>query len=252
MKRDIEQIRKDIAKRKQQKHPRTTVSQSMVSDLVQDEEKHGYLPTNHAVKTIKTNTSQSVPGYILKTILAGVLFFTIAITTQWDVDWLTKPKQWTTEAFTEDFPFATVNAWYQDRFGAPFAFMRQPDVLDNTPAVLPVNGTISQSFDSNGQGVWISTIDQSDIYAIEQGTVLFAGNDKETNKTVIIQHPDKSKSIYGNLSEINVNPYQFVQANQVIAIFDPAEMNHDSMFFAIQKDQKYFDPIQVIHVDERS
>src|SRR5690625_6502786 len=64
----------------------------------------------------------------------------------------------------------------------------------------------------------IEASDQPEVYAIDQGTVLFAGNDRKTNKTVVIQHPDRTKSTYGFLAEINVRPYQFIQANQEIGV----------------------------------
>ncbi|MCZ0702394.1 stage IV sporulation protein FA [Natronobacillus azotifigens] len=257
MKRDIEQIRRDIAKRKQQRGIKSTKQSNYIgSDFVQDEERHGYIsPSSFSSKSIEKSSSENVkvPSFILKSILAGVLFFSVAITMQWDANWLTKPKEWTTTALTEDFPFATVNLWYQEQFGAPFGFLSSPaDVANMDERSVPVNGVISQPFHANGKGVWIATEDQSDVYAVEQGTVLFAGNDRETNKTVIIQHPDRSKTIYGNLSEINVNPYQFVQANQVIATFEPTEDNYGGVYFAIQKKNEYIDPVQVIQVDESS
>lgn len=256
MKRNIEQVRRDIAKRKQQKKVVQKHQRPNYSNLLpQDEEKHGYLPTaSYSVKTSEEKESVSVaPTFVLKTILAAILFFAVAITVQWEASWLEKPKAWTTAALTEDFPFATVNVWYQDRFGSPFSLMPESgtEVTSETMA-LPVNGSISQPFHTNGKGVWIDAHDQSDVHAVDQGTIIFAGNDRETNKTVIIQHPDRSKTIYGNLSEINVNPYQFVQANQVIAKFEPTETNNGGIYFALQHNNEYIDPVQVIKVDEGS
>src|SRR5690625_7129649 len=77
----------------------------------------------------------------------------------------------------------------------------------------------------------IEASDQPEVYAIDQGTVLFAGNDRKTNKTVVIQHPDRTKSTYGFLAEINVRPYQFIQANQEIGV----SSSETPVYFSLQK-----------------
>ena len=156
-------------------------------------------------------------------------------------------SQWLTSQLREDFPFATVNVWYQEQFGSPLGFFVEKSRLPvSNQQVIPVNGVINQSYDLNGQGVMIETVDQPEIYAIDQGIVLFAGNDLKTGKTVVIQHPDRTKSTYGFLADIDVRPYQFIQASQQIG----TTSNDVPVFFSLQKGMDYLDPVEVISVDE--
>ncbi|WP_117170435.1 M23 family metallopeptidase [Paraliobacillus sediminis] len=257
MKKDIVQVRKDIAKRKQQKLPSVkndpkVYRQNLSSHVLQDEEKHGYMPTHFPTTGKKQeDTSAFFSSFIFKTIIAASIFFILALVNQVDHSSLSKPKEWTTSALTEEFPFATVNQWYQTTFGSPLAFTDQSviETAGDAP-VLPVNGTISQSFQVNGESVFITSEETSDVYAMEQGTVIFAGNDNKTNKTIIIQHPDKSKSIYGNLSDFTVNQYQFVNTNQIIGEFIPSVANESKLYFAVEKNNTYLDPVKVMKVDE--
>ena len=259
MKKDIVQVRKEIAKRKQSKLPsmpsngNRPYKQNLANHITQDEEKHGYMSTFYPTADKSENESKFFSSVALKTSIAGILFFVIALGNQMDSNLLTKPKEWTTSALTEEFPFATVNQWYQQKFGSPFALTSQDQLASITDApVLPVNGIISQPFQANDKGVWITTDKTSHVYAMEPGVVLFAGNDKETNKTIIIQHADKSKSIYGNLSDLKVNQYQFVNGNQVIGEFTPTDTNASKIYFAVKKDNQFLDPVKVIQVDESS
>lgn len=252
MKKDIAQVRKDIARRKQKKRTNhVDPPSSSAKFLVEEEEKHGYFPTTS--KASELEYQPAISKIVFKTMVAGIIFLACTISYQLDQPWLQKPKHLVTVAFTEEFPFATVNQWYQSKFGSPLAFVSNNGTsVTEKQSVLPVNGTISESFQTNGQGILIATDDTSKVFAMDEGTVLFAGNDRTTNKTVIIQHPDKSKSIYGNLSDITVNQYQFIKANQEIGSFAPSENDATQLYFAIEKNNQYLDPVQVIKVDETS
>ncbi|WP_171038031.1 peptidoglycan DD-metalloendopeptidase family protein [Aquibacillus sediminis] len=257
MKRDVKQVRKNIAKRKREKS--LSSSQMKVpwkfspAAFPQDEEKHGYVP--FATEDSNPNPDMKdtfITSLMMKSILAGILFFSVAIFVRMDIPLLEQPKQWTSHALTEEFPFATVNHWYQQQFGMPLAITPdQSPQITSEGLVLPVNGTVSQSFQANGQGIMINTTETSKVLSIDKGTVIFAGNLPETNKTVIVQHKDRSNTVYGNLTSINVHQYQFISSNEVIGEFDPAETDVKEVFFAIEKDNQYIDPVQVMQVDER-
>ncbi|CQR48003.1 Stage IV sporulation protein FA [Paraliobacillus sp. PM-2] len=256
MKKDVEHIRKEIARRKQKKLPNmyrknNHSSTYTAKHFVDDEEKHGYMPTLAKLsQSSKEDTWFS--AFLLKSMIAAIIFLFFTISHQVDQAWLSKPKQWATTALTEEFPFATVNQWYQQQFGSPLAFISDNSVNTTEPATaLPVNGTISESFQVNGQGILITANNPLNVYAMDEGTVIFAGNDRKTNKTIIVQHPDKSKSIYGNLSDIHVNQYQFIKANQEIGKFVPSE-DEKELYFAVKKNNQYLDPVQVIRVDDAS
>lgn len=253
MKKDVRDVRKSIAKRRKEKNmPEKPIpSKSFVSSLPENEEKHGYLPFTPTVEGKKKPKEAFVASFMMKSILAAALFFGVAVINGTDLSWTETPKQWTSQALTEEFPFATVNKWYQDKFGSPLALTPKESEQANGEAhSLPVSGTVSESFKANGEGIMITTDEKSEVAAMKEGTVIFAGNDSETNKTVIIQHADQSKSIYGHLSSINVHQYQSVSDNDIIGEFIPADNGSQTVYFAIQKDNEFIDPVQVMQVDE--
>lgn len=256
MKRDVSQIRRNIAQRKRARKTLTSNSSTprkiTPSSFPQDEEKHGFLPVNEHYDSSKSVKDTFVASFVMKSILAAVLFFGVAVFFQVNGSWVEKPKLWTSKVLTEEFPFASVNKWYQEQFGSPLALTpSKSNASEDGALALPVNGTISQTFQMNGEGILISAEETSEVLSMEAGTVIFAGNDRETNKTVIIQHADKSKTIYGNLSSINVHLYQTVGSNDVLGEFIPSESNAKTVYFAIEKNNQFIDPVQVMQVDER-
>lgn len=252
MKRGVKKVRKSIEQRKKQRgYPyKAKDEKHIISSLPQDEEKHGYLP----VFTDVTGTSRkdsAVSGLFLKGTLSVMLFFGTALLWQTDTAMLETPKRWSNTALTEEFPFAKVNAWYQETFGSPLAFSPSTErsVESEHVLALPVSGNVTETFQVNGKGIMIQPGETADVGALREGIVIFAGNDRETNSTVIIQHPDGSNSTYGHLSSIDVHLYQYVSNNQRVGLFTPTEDN-ESVYFSIEKDNDYIDPVQVIQVDD--
>lgn len=254
MKKNISSIRQNINKRKQEKRKMALQSpprsSAYINDMImEDEERHGYVSTGPSYLKKSSDKKPIFHSFLLRSVIAACLFFVMTLSYQSNVSILKQPKEWTSYVLHEEFPFATMNAWYQSKFGAPFAVEPIVDI-DEDIAVLPVSGQIDQSFQENGQGLMISTVNKSDVIAVNAGTVLFAGNDADTGKTVIVQHADRSKTIYGFLSDIQVHSYQSVRSNQVIGSFKPSD-SVEAIYFAVEKNREFIDPVQVIHVHEQ-
>ncbi len=241
VKRDLKQVRKTLAKRKKGKTKAVKVKYPNRPPRSLDTLKQQH--TNHS--------NDRMPLFMKQLIISGSFFLIATLIFQTQLPALSQTKQWLTKQLSEDFPFATVNVWYQERFGLPFGlFVDQSTIPTYGQLAMPVNGVVSESFETNGQGLVIEVIDQPDVYAIEQGTVIFAGNDRQTKKTIIIQHPDRTKSIYGFLDEINVTPYQFVHASQMIGTVSTLLNGQHHLYFSMQKGSEFIDPIEVIPVDD--
>lgn len=256
-KRNIKEVRKNISKRKQQK--RAQIVQAKIPyELPQEEEKHGYFPFSSSNSFGKKDGSFQVPAIMFKILLSAILFFATAIVLRTDLTALEKPKNWLYQAFTEEFNFAKVQGWYRENLGSPFAFLNDQKNVEHVTQdgfVLPVDGSISASFQETGKGVFIEVDDVKDmsVGAMRAGTVTFAGNKKDTGKTVMIQHEDRSYSIYGNLHELDVFPYQFVSKNDVIGTLKPEDNSKTaSLYFAVKENQTFVDPIKVIQVDDQN
>ncbi len=89
----------------------------------------------------------------------------------------------------------------------------------------PVSGSVSETFQANGTGVMLSPEGETNVSALQGGVVVFAGNDREMGKKVIVQHADNSKTIYGKLSSIDVHLYQFIDDGQSLGTFKPGSDN---------------------------
>ncbi|MDY0405453.1 M23 family metallopeptidase [Virgibacillus sp. 179-BFC.A HS] len=229
-------------------------TERMVNFLPDEEEKHGFYP---AMPSVPINSgkrkSQLISGFVLKGTLAVLLFLGTAILWQSEAEQFGTLKRWTSTAMNKEFPFAKVNQMYQETFGSPLSFRPHSGQTDGetTSAAIPVNGSISETFQENGQGIMIAPTGSTEINSLNSGIVVFAGNDKKTKKTVVVQHADGSLSTFGFLSSIDVHLYQYVDKDERLGNFIPGE-NGETVYLSIEKDNHYIDPIPVIKVDDNS
>jgi stage IV sporulation protein FA len=253
MKKGVKSVRKSIEQRKKTRGLpyKEGSKKQIISNLPQDEEKHGYLPVFTDV-TGSSKKDRAVSGIFLKGTLSVMLFFGAALLWQTDTALLESPKRWSSIALTQEFPFASVNQWYQETFGSPLAFRPQTERVSESDDLLalPVSGNVTETFQANGKGIMIEPGETTEVAALREGIVIFAGNDRETNQTIIVQHPDGSNSTYGFLSSIDVHLYQYVSNNQRVGQFSPTD-HSETVYFAIEKDNDYIDPVQVIQVDDQ-
>lgn len=253
MNKGVREVRESIMKRKKKRivHSKNAPIQQVFPAFPQEEEKYGYFPSFLDSQPVKKQSNRFVTNFILKGMLSVLLFFGVAFLLESDLLLFSKAKVWTSQVVTEEFPFARVQQWYQTTFGSPLAITPdlKQDQSEEGIAALPVVGSVKETFQTNGTGIMIAPNEISPVSAWNDGIVIFAGNDRETNKTVVIQHADLSKSTYGLLSSIDVHLYQSVTASQQIGTFDPSK-NNESVYFSIVKNAEYIDPVQVIKVDD--
>src|SRR5699024_3308855 len=167
--------------------------------------------------TSSTGGNKLKSGVFVKGVLALLLFFGAGLVYRTDFAGMNKTAEWTSSVLTNEFPFAKVNQWYQQAFGKPLGFSSQEtadeeDSQDEQALALPVNGEVEESFQANGSGIRIAPQQTTDVSVLREGVVLFAGNDRKTDKTVVVQHSDGSTSTYGNLNSLDVHAYQHVAA----------------------------------------
>jgi stage IV sporulation protein FA len=156
----------------------------------------------------------------------------------------------------KEFQFAMVTNWYEEKFGKPLAlFPIKEDKKSNEKYVkeqydVPASGRILENFAKNGQGVMIETGKGTKVEAINEGIITFAGVKEGIGKTVIIQHSDQTESWYGNLNEINVNLYEYIEKGKAVGTVSSSEnKSKGSYYFAIKKGDDFIDPIQVIRFE---
>lgn len=217
--------------------------------LPTDEERYGHFSEH--VRDHELTTPTKYNNVFIRGVLSFVLFFCLTLILTIDHDKLQKPKQVITHYLKEEFPFAKVNDWYVSTLGNPLALFPEDKTIhdDSDQLSLPVIGNVTEPFTQNGKGIMISPTTETVVSAFNRGVVIFAGNDRKTNKTVIIQHPDNSKTTYGHLSSVDVYLYEVVQVNDQIGTFYPDEKN-EMVYFSIEQNNSFVDPVQVIQVDQ--
>lgn len=239
MNRDVNEIRKSLEKRKSER----------IKAINQSTKDHSRKPPNSNPANVKKHEKEKETPIFMKQLIGAGIVFLLAVLIFQSPSTPNELKNWASGQVNEEFPFATVNVWYQEQFGTPFGFFVDQSV---TPVInqesLPVLGMVNESIDLKGQGVIIN-VHERDVFTVEQGTVLFVGTTKETGKTVVVQHPDRSKSTYGFLAEANVRPYQFVEASQHIGISSEPIDGEAQIYFSLKKGNQFIDPQEVMRVN---
>src|SRR5699024_6160821 len=154
-------------------------------------------------------------------------------------------------ALEENFPFATVHDLYVEHLGKPLSLVPNTETVSSTVhnlEDLPLVGEVVESFSTNGTGIHILPRSASYVHAFNKGIVVYAGSRSDTDKTVVIQHADRSETTYGKLSTIDVHLYELIDVNDIIGSVNPGEAE-ETFYFSIEQPSGYVDPVEVINVD---
>jgi stage IV sporulation protein FA len=196
--------------------------------------------------------------FLFKILVSVFMFLVIAILFRNHSTTLDPARNMVKKTMDKEFQFASVTNWYEDKFGKPLALLpftekKQPVEKTSEPGYsVPASGRVVENFVKNGQGVMIETGKGTQVKAINEGTVLFAGIKEGLGKTVIIQHSDKTESWYGDLGEIKVNSYEYIQKGKEVGTVSTSggeDKTKGSYYFALKKGDNFIDPIQVIRFD---
>lgn len=258
----VDDIRKRIEK---QKKERARLARNIENRVLwaEDEERYGF------------NKMDSFEGdfgegghplfkkewFFFKVLASICLVLIVAIMFRNESTKLAPIRAFVQETMNQDFQFAAVSDWYETTFGEPLAFLpftkeKDTDQAEKTPSInqteyaLPASGTILEKFESDGQKITIQTGSGASVESMNEGLVRFVGKKEGFGKTVIVQHADKSESWYGNLDDINVNLYEYIEKGTKVGTASNSEDNtKGSFYFGIKQGENFIDPIQVIQFD---
>ncbi len=275
MKNRVEKIRRKLdAKRKKRiysshqdriKHRARSDDYPYVS-MRHDEEREDTLFTYDSNRPLGKGRSEPFfrKDLFMMQILASIcLFFLIGILFQTQSPSLAGVKNYVQQSFQEDFQFGAVATWYEESFGRPLAlFPPQLDVVapgdfENEPQVdtyaLPASGTVKESFEQNGRGIYVETESDESVEAVRNGMVRFVGEDEENDwgNMIIVRHYDGSESWYGMLEDISVQLYDHVDIGDTLGHVSQHEEKEavGVYYFALREGDVFVDPIEVITVD---
>ncbi|WP_080844644.1 M23 family metallopeptidase [Cytobacillus gottheilii] len=194
---------------------------------------------------------------IFKILFSACLFLAVAIMFRSEAPSLSTVKTFITSTMEKDFQFAAVADWYEDQFGKPLALLPVKDDEKDEESdqnlnnyALPASAKIVEDFDDNGQRMILETEKGASVEAMSEGYVSFAGLKEDFGNTVVIQHPDRSESWYGNLESIDVKLSQYINKGTSVGAASASETGEKGSFYlAIKKGDNFIDPIQVIPFD---
>lgn len=168
--------------------------------------------------------SKRLSKYITKFMLAVIFFLASIIFTNTSDKNLLLYKEY---VLTESLPFTKVKCWYEELFGE----------------VLPSNDNAQTVFDGklvykeisdyqNGERLTVSS--KSLVNSLASGIVVFSGEKDGFGNTVIIQGIDGADIWYGNLENISLNLYDYIEAGTVIG-----NTVDEYLYLVIKKDNEY-------------
>ena len=162
---------------------------------------------------------------IISKFLIAVIFFLVSVifTNSSDKNLLFYKEY----VLTESIPFTKIKGWYEDLFG---------EVLpknDNNQMVM--NGhLVYKSIENYKDGEVLSLSSNTLINNLTSGVVVFVGEKDEYGETIIIQGVDGVDIWYGNLTNVSVKLYDYVEKNKLIG-----ETKDDKLYLVIKKNNEF-------------
>lgn len=222
-----------------------------------DEERHGFdrLPSYDIGPNGGGHPLFKKEVFLFKVLASACLVLIVAIIDRSPSEKAAPIQQYVQHTMEQEFQFAAVSAWYEDKFGKPLALLpaknteadSRKEIAAGSEYALPASGKILEDFGDNGQRITIETGKGADVEAMNEGLVHFVGIKDGFGKTVIVQHGDKSETWYGNLDKIDVKLYEYIsKGTKVGTAMDSEDGMKGSFYFAIKKGNDFVDPVQVI------
>ena len=189
-----------------------------------------YLVSKKFKKEQSSISSSFFRKYIIKFLVLVILTLTCLITLKVSNKFKTIFYK---NIYDNHFSFASINNYYQKVFGSPIPFK---DLFkDNTEMVFSEKikySTVSQYYDGVSLGVAKNLL----VPIIENGMVVFVGEKDNYGKTVIVEQVDGVDVWYGNLENINVKMYDYVEKG-----FALGNTSSDKLYLVFKKDGENYD-----------
>lgn len=131
--------------------------------------------------------------------------------------------------FEESLEFTKINNWYQEKVGKII-----PSVKDDSTLVFSSGEIKNQNYENYEDGVKISLSKNSPISVLNGGIVVYIGEKEKYGNTLILQGNDGIDYWYGNITNISVNLYDYIEKDTLIG-----EVSNDYLYLVLQENGKY-------------
>ncbi len=167
---------------------------------------------------------KSIKNFISKFLLAIIFFLSSIIFTNINDKNLLLYKEY---VLTENLPFTKIKGWYEELFG---------EVLpkdDNNKMVIKGH-LVYKNIENYKDGEVLTLTTNTLINSLQSGIVVYCGEKDDYKNTVIIQGIDGVDIWYGNLTNVSVKLYDYVEKDKLIG-----ETNSDLLYLVIKKDNNF-------------
>ena len=133
-----------------------------------------------------------------------------------------------TNIYEKNISFASINLLYEKIAGSPLPFS---DLINNT-----TTSVFSESLSYSEQhkfldGVKLVVEDNYLVPALDSGLVVFIGNKENYGNTIIVQQSNGIDVWYGNIENITVSMYDYVEQGKFLG-----EINTQELYLVFKKD----------------
>ena len=152
---------------------------------------------------------KSIKSFISKFLLAIIFFLSSIIFTNINDKNLLLYKEY---VLTESLPFTKIKGWYEELFG---------EVLpkdDNNKMVIKGH-LVYKNIENYKDGEVLTLTTNTLINSLQSGIVVYCGEKDDYKNTVIIQGIDGVDIWYGNLTNVSVKLYDYVEKDKLIGSY---------------------------------
>jgi len=131
--------------------------------------------------------------------------------------------------FEDSIEFTKINNWYNDNMGEII-----PAVKDNTNLVFSSNDIKTSDYEEYENGVKIKLSKNQPVSILNGGIVVFVGEKDNYGNTLILQGNDGIDYWYGNITNLTVNLYDYLEKDTLIG-----ETSSEYLYLVLQKNGEY-------------
>ena len=163
-----------------------------------------------------------------KTLVSIVFVMTLLLVNKFSPSMIKSLKN---NIFNKSFNFVKVNLLTKNLLGKEFLYYKSDKEIVSVISDDIINNDVHKYYD--GESFKVSK--NLPIGAIESGVAVFIGDKEYYQKTVIIQGVDGFNIWYGNLDDVNIKLYDYVEKNSLIG-----NAYDDKIYLLIEKNNQLF------------
>ena len=124
--------------------------------------------------------------------------------------------------------FTKINTWYRKNFGNILPTVKEPS---ETTVSKATNFLEKENYQN---GYKIKSSKESPVTSIASGLLVFMGDKEGYGNTLIIQGVDGTDIWYGNIKDVNLKLYDYVEAGSILG-----NTTDDFYYLVLQKEGNY-------------